>query len=141
MDTKHTPGPWHVTGKHAECEVRYVGVDTSDRHSQQIATLYGFGGEQQEANARLIAAAPELLEAIQEIELVATEDTSVLPESPTWKAIEKARLALAKLEFSHCECPACAAGTIHASDCAVHNAPAEPRGPCDCGTLAQIQAH
>ncbi len=33
----------------------------------------------------------------------------------------------------HCQCPACRAGTTHASDCAVHNAPALPRGACDCG--------
>ena len=33
---------------------------------------------------------------------------------------------------THCQCPACADGTIHASDCAVHNAPALPVGPCDC---------
>ncbi|MBG0871427.1 hypothetical protein H0X91_15755 [Burkholderia sp. 9777_1386] len=33
----------------------------------------------------------------------------------------------------HCQCPACRADVIHASDCAVHNAPALPRGPCDCG--------
>ena len=28
------------------------------------------------------------------------------------------------------------AAAKHASDCAVHNAPAEPRGPCDCGASA-----
>ncbi|WP_249183276.1 hypothetical protein [Burkholderia cenocepacia] len=33
----------------------------------------------------------------------------------------------------HCQCPACRTGVIHASDCAVHNAPALPRGACDCG--------
>lgn len=35
-------------------------------------------------------------------------------------------------ERGSCQCPACA--TIqHASSCAVHNAPALPNGPCDCG--------
>lgn len=33
----------------------------------------------------------------------------------------------------HCQCPACRTGVIHASDCAVHNAPALPRGACNCG--------
>ncbi|WP_186215998.1 hypothetical protein [Burkholderia gladioli] len=33
---------------------------------------------------------------------------------------------------AHCQCPACSGGTTHASDCAVHNEPAMPRGPCDC---------
>jgi len=34
--------------------------------------------------------------------------------------------------LDHCQCDACRDGTIHASDCAVHNAPASPKGPCDC---------
>jgi hypothetical protein len=37
---------------------------------------------------------------------------------------------------THCQCPACYSGLIHASDCAVHNAPAEPIGACDCGVTA-----
>lgn len=32
-----------------------------------------------------------------------------------------------------CQCPACAGGIRHTSDCAVHNAPASPPGPCNCG--------
>jgi hypothetical protein len=32
----------------------------------------------------------------------------------------------------HCECPACIGGDLHFSDCAVHNGPALPVGPCDC---------
>ena len=32
----------------------------------------------------------------------------------------------------HCQCAACKGGTIHASDCSVHNAPALPVGACDC---------
>lgn len=41
----------------------------------------------------------------------------------------------------NCQCVACKA-TPHKSDCAVHNEPAEPNGPCDCGAeapLAQLQ--
>jgi hypothetical protein len=29
-------------------------------------------------------------------------------------------------------------GTGHRSDCAVHNMPAEPNGPCDCGFIGAI---
>jgi hypothetical protein len=32
-----------------------------------------------------------------------------------------------------CQCPACCGGVKHDSDCAVHNMPAEPNGPCNCG--------
>ena len=38
----------------------------------------------------------------------------------------------------HCQCIACKDGILHASDCAVHNGPAYPAGPCDCG-VAQEQ--
>lgn len=32
-----------------------------------------------------------------------------------------------------CQCEACHGVIRHASDCAVHNMPADPNGPCDCG--------
>ena len=32
-----------------------------------------------------------------------------------------------------CCCAYCKDGTLHLSDCAVHNEPAYPIGPCDCG--------
>ena len=40
---------------------------------------------------------------------------------------------------AHCQCTACKNGTIHASDCAVHNGPAYPAGPCDCGVMNDRQ--
>ena len=41
---------------------------------------------------------------------------------------------------AHCMCDACKTGVIHASDCAVHNMPAYPNGPCDCEVLTPITA-
>lgn len=38
----------------------------------------------------------------------------------------------AKHTNEHCMCDACKDGVIHASDCAVHNMPAYPNGPCSC---------
>jgi len=38
---------------------------------------------------------------------------------------------------AHCQCFACKDGVIHASDCAVHNGPAYPAGPCDCGVAQE----
>ena len=37
---------------------------------------------------------------------------------------------------SHCLCGSCGPSLEHASDCAVHNEPAYPKGPCDCGVTA-----
>ena len=62
---KFTPGPWKSGRKHPFSEVRYV--DFTDMHgtTDEICTLYYSKGEEQEANARLIAAAPEMYEALE----------------------------------------------------------------------------
>lgn len=75
MNTKHTPGPWHYfhggnewaisrdeDGKEniARVHININGISSFDpRHIESI-------GESEE-NARLIAAAPELLEALQRL--------------------------------------------------------------------------
>lgn len=59
----HTPGPWFTHEvKHGD---HWVGNDEAD-----IATVEGFGPDlaaESAANARLIAAAPELLEALESL--------------------------------------------------------------------------
>ncbi|HEJ2888666.1 TPA: hypothetical protein SL252_005163 [Pseudomonas aeruginosa] len=61
--SKHTPGPWHVGGPN-KCTIY-------DKHGQRLANSFeGVMATQRrdsecEANARLCAAAPELLEALQ----------------------------------------------------------------------------
>ena len=53
--TKHTAAPWH-----------HGGYEIQDDKGALICNLSGWRGEQQTlANARLIAAAPELLEALK----------------------------------------------------------------------------
>ena len=54
---KHTPGPWEQKHQGMLCQIAI----NSD--SDTLATVYGESGENL-ANARLIAAAPELLEAL-----------------------------------------------------------------------------
>lgn len=46
---------------------------------------------------------------------------------------------MAQSEQQACQCDACRAGVQHASDCAVHLAPAESLQPCDCGALAKAE--
>jgi hypothetical protein len=56
---KHTPGPWVVND---------IGdVRTGDGQDRFIASVFGRGLEEKTANARLIAAAPELLHELEEI--------------------------------------------------------------------------
>lgn len=90
---KHTPGPW--TRKFGQ-DV-YQGSGPFDA-LRLIATGTPTNGSPDElaeafANARLIAAAPELLEALDEL-LAAAENF----ERPSDKAIASARAAIAKAE-------------------------------------------
>ena len=64
--TKHTPGPWYPIRNEHYWEVRtgnerFVGEQIGDACSSQ----YLINGENGEANARVMAAAPDLLAACQ----------------------------------------------------------------------------
>lgn len=65
---KHTPGPWFVTGQ----RTKYVEARIAGGMIQEVASIgptdadSGYG-PQQEANARLISAAPDLLGSLQAI--------------------------------------------------------------------------
>ncbi|EKL0657274.1 hypothetical protein ACF0C8_10115 [Pseudomonas aeruginosa] len=62
--SKHTPGPWFINGH--ERYTKYVEARIGGGWVQEVAACGPTENpEQQEANARLIAAAPELLEALQ----------------------------------------------------------------------------
>lgn len=65
MSSKHTPGPWVVT-PHPHVDVFGVGEIMDDKEMQ-----YGLSHtvcyQNAEANARLIAAAPEMFEALDTI--------------------------------------------------------------------------
>lgn len=62
--TKHTPAPWNVNGGMRQ------GIKTVYAASGSVAEMTdskAHSNEEQEANARLIAAAPELLEALNKL--------------------------------------------------------------------------
>jgi len=62
----HTPGPWQVAGQHEEHGAG--GVILSVPKDKFIAGLsVAIYGEESKANARLIAAAPDLLAALERI--------------------------------------------------------------------------
>jgi len=58
--------------------------------------------------------------------------TTIFDHSPECLAEHEAAINSGGIP-SHCMCAACCDGVIHASDCSVHNMPAMPNGPCDCG--------
>ena len=91
---KHTPGPWDP-----KRETDYVPAQVW-AEGRQVAEVYGESREIRAANARLIAAAPELLNALQDIiaEFWAEyEYPDRAPEhSPTVKEIRKAEHVIRK---------------------------------------------
>ena len=91
--SKHTPGPWQI-GKNfgsVVCDTPVPGIRGSDDTEYYGGHL--IAESVTEANARLIAAAPELLEALKEL-MVAADRVSAEPV--TW--LGKARAAIAKAE-------------------------------------------
>lgn len=67
METKHTQGPWRMLPPSTGVDANWHVTDSDDTF---VAHVYGFShsvDEASKANARLIAAAPDLLEALQEL--------------------------------------------------------------------------
>lgn len=91
---KGTPGPWYVTGH----MTKYIEARIGGGIFQEVAAVgptdaVGGYGSQQRANARLIAAAPELLESLDELANGYAGngwDVGIVPR------ISKARAAIAK---------------------------------------------
>jgi len=97
MSSKHTPGPWFT--KREGFSTVYVEARLRGSTIQEVAACgpTEAGAEQQEANARLIASAPELLEALILLEREMVESGNAGSVDYGWKpAIEKTRAAIAK---------------------------------------------
>jgi hypothetical protein len=93
--SQHTPGPWFVVNIGADDEpmmsvkaARIAGQEP--RHEVAICATGDSPQEMEDANARLIAAAPELLEALEMLMDEATTDQN-LAAIKALAAIAKAR--------------------------------------------------
>ena len=87
--TKHTQGPWRTAGDQ--------GVQIRSE-KDQIAKVWAMRGNEWKANAALIAAAPDLLSALEELIVFAEiAETNILTgdEGCLWP-VERARVAIAK---------------------------------------------
>lgn len=94
-ETKHTPGPWVVksarSGFYVESQFDVI-VESLDEYGR-------YGAIDDEANARLIAAAPELLEALKSIaEFWNRDQNEEAMIGACWHAVETAEAAIAKAE-------------------------------------------
>lgn len=94
MNAKHTPGPWEWDGSvwnyDSENEAPWLVQGGSDH---RVFVLLGSIKANKEADARLIAAAPELLEALQIMVKQFTKTPSTLADT---EARGKAHAAIAK---------------------------------------------
>lgn len=97
-DVRHTPGPWRVVEDGGFRGIFNLGT------GQKVAAVIGSirEGEHIEGNARLIAAAPELLEALREIAIAPCMaellGRPVDPDDACWCPGCRARAAIAKTE-------------------------------------------
>jgi hypothetical protein len=84
MSAAHTPGPWHAQHDHGWLVVESYNEDL------YIKIEKGSAAKKHMANALLIASAPELLEALQD--LLNDDAKEYIPS----KKLDKARAAIAK---------------------------------------------
>lgn len=103
-NSKHTPGPWRLIAagfsqikdtSHWCCEI--YGALERAAIVHHCSPSYGIGAEETQANARLIAASPELLAALKRI-ANATMDADGSTLRPSRDVVEQAIRAIAKAE-------------------------------------------
>lgn len=99
MNAKHTPGPWmrghDESGRDFEVRAsngrKIVAMRVDENRAKSISE-WGQCKKENEANARLIAAAPELLEALREM-LTCYGDCGA--DAGGFKHLQRARAAIA----------------------------------------------
>ncbi|MEB0078069.1 hypothetical protein QN386_17910 [Pseudomonas sp. CCI3.2] len=79
-EIKHTPGPWAIGDYEGPCECSDLVYAAPRPHGQNpICSLTGyFPREQRMANSKLIAASPELLEALQALVKINVEHNEAM---------------------------------------------------------------
>jgi hypothetical protein len=85
MEAKHTPGPWEYDAESEQIIAPKCGYQWTAPPT--IARIVSLDYDEDDGNARLIAAAPDLLEALRKI--AAIEDKMF---GGDWDEIEEARM-------------------------------------------------
>lgn len=92
MSTQHAPAPWWVTDGGVRNSGGYIAHTNSVQHYDGQDERYVREVAEREADKRLIAAAPDLLEALQEL----LGDMSHMSPQECLAVAKKARVAVAK---------------------------------------------
>ena len=97
---KHTRAPWHVDHDAKRTMVGSLFIQVKDEHNVDISDIYlGGNSDMNEANARLIAAAPELLDALMQATLLlkhAHDDANALDSQFAVETADEMTAALTK---------------------------------------------
>lgn len=90
--TKHTPGPWLVNKSYSQHMPNNVTAKVFHAKGPFFCLMDGTDLETAEANARLIAAAPELLEALTALNtrLTSLNSRGLLPDDKVLNALIRA---------------------------------------------------
>ena len=100
--TKHTPGPWKIGFRNGDGKTNGAYITREGGTSGVIVRGGGGNGVRKEADARLIAAAPELLVACRMLAEVADQFQAGRRDGGTMglisSAMDQARAAIAKAE-------------------------------------------
>ena len=88
--SKHTKGPWTVEYDHFTDAAEHVRAEI-DGEMFDVASLLCDETGRANANARLIASAPELLEALRDILHEVTHDTAGLPRDELLDVVSAVR--------------------------------------------------
>lgn len=95
---KHTPGPWIMFGvKTVPGLLAQLQVGTSDGERRLTALVPVFDQERAEANAELIAAAPEMLEILKALKPMLDEKLKASSCSASFPTIRNALAIIRKL--------------------------------------------
>ncbi len=92
---KHTPGPWDFPKE--QSAIRYTVNDMHNRHVAMVSCYCAKQGDEVEnlANAQLIAAAPDMLEALKSL-VSFTERTTEGWTEADLEILDQAQTAIAK---------------------------------------------
>lgn len=63
---KHTPGPWEIVS-HQRASLCEASIEVHSLNGRQVCDMGDYPNDEDKTNARLIAAAPDLLQALKDI--------------------------------------------------------------------------
>lgn len=95
MSTLHTPGPWTLDSNFGSIKTGWTAKGPDGKSICACASSVGRPGEEKAANANLIAAAPDLLAALERAEIILAGIPVLRPDGKN-PALDQIRDAIAK---------------------------------------------